>query len=277
MEKLNDYFQIRKFELNESFRLIKEDSSKHFNKVIGLWLMPLIIRGSGVAKDAYFFMRHVDDVIDGDLELEREPLDYVKEIGSDISEGFNNPNYPVESLAFRSLEILEKRKKREDNPKQFFLDGIDVAIRDFGRAKGREALVKVNDMENYYINSFAPHFNIMLTAIGSDLRGNDVGTFSYCQGFAYGVQDFNIDWQRGLINVPGEVLDLAGLTTDHPLREVKSNLIIKDWIISESARNRVDLASFLEKINDFSEERPAKFLFNSLSKRVTNILEGSIF
>jgi phytoene/squalene synthetase len=271
LERSIDYYQTRVLMIEESIRLIKTDPEKHTGKVLGLWMMPLLIRGTGIAKEAYFFMRHIDDVVDGDLLVEN-PLSYVEEIRKDVFNDNQNQRYPIEKLAFRSLKVLNQRKKNGDNPKQDFLDGIDVAIRDHKRAEKKEILT-ADELSSYYIKSFDPHFNIMLTAVGSNLRSRDVETFSYCQYFAYGVQDFETDWQRGLINIPKETLKLAGLTVENSSKEIRSNLIVKQWVDFESHRNRIDLSNFLEDINNLPNEKSAQLLFNSLSKRVIRILD----
>lgn len=275
LERSIDYYQTRVLMIEESIRLIKTDSGKHTGKVLGLWMMPLLIRGTEIAKEAYFFMRHIDDVVDRDLLVEN-PLSYVEEIRKDVFDDNQNQKYPIEKLAFRSLKVLNQRKKNDDNPKQDFLNGIDVAIRDYKRAENKEILT-ADELSNYYIESFDPHFNIMLTAVGSNLRSRDVETFSYCQYFAYGVQDFETDWQRGLINIPKETLKLSGLTVQNKPDEVKSNSIIKEWVDFESHKNRVDLGNFLEGINDLPSEKSAQLLLNSLSKRVIRILEEPSF
>jgi len=275
MEKLSDYFETRRVMVQESIRLVREDSEKHTGKVLGLWLMPLMIRGSAIGKDAYFFMRHVDDVADGDLKIEGDPLAYLQKLKNDISESAEDAIYPIEYLASRSLRVLEKRKKAGDDPKKDFLDGIDVAIRDFNRVKNREVL-EINDVRKYYADSFSPHFNIMLTAIRSNLRGRDVGIFSNCQGFAYGVQDFDIDWKRGLINIPKEVLSVSGFNAASKFDDVWNSRIVREWIRDESSKNRQDLDLFFGSISLLDDEKAANLLFKSLGRRVKNILETNM-
>jgi len=210
------------------------------------------------------------------LVIKEDPLQYVEKIRSDLVNGVENRYCLVESLAYKSIRGLEKRRKEGDSPKKDFITGIDSMVRDYLRMSNKEVLEE-RDLKEYATNSFSPYNNIFLTSIGSNLRANDVKIFSYCQYFAYGVQDFDIDWQRGLVNIPREVLNSARLTIENSSAEVRSNLIVKDWVVSEVKQNRVDLKDFLGEIAETPNEKSANFLLNSLSKRVFNILDCPIF
>ena len=261
--------------VRESLRLIKRDSEKHTKKVIGLWMMPLLIRGSGVGRDAYFFMRNIDDVIDGDLIIQQDPMSYVSDIRKDIVDGYQNPDYPVEQLAFRSIKILNQRKKENDNPKQEFLNGIDGMTADFRRVAVKGILTS-NDLEKYYVKSFGPHFNIMSMSIRSNLREKDIETFIICQGLAYTIQDLSTDWQRGLINIPKEVISQSSLTSSSNVSEVQSNSIVREWLREESKEKSEKLNSFLAKTSELKNEKSASLILNSLSRRINKIFESNI-
>jgi hypothetical protein len=275
MERFEEYYKARTVVVSESVRVARRSPKKYLKMVLGIWSMPLIIKGTTVMKDAYFFMRHVDDVLDGDLVLKEDPLDYVRDIRSDVAGECQSKN-PICILARRSVEILDKRKKNGDSPRQDFLDGIDGMIGDYRRMNEREVL-SGSDFRRAYIDSFGPHHNISMIMVGSDLRRKDIETFSYCQGLAYGLQDFDTDWERGLINIPKEVLKVSGLTVNHPISDIRSSPIVRDWVYSESEVSRANLADFLNDLNEMSNEKPAKLFLNSLSNRVVKILEKPIF
>lgn len=261
--------------VKESLRLIKGDSEKHTKKVIGLWLMPLLIRGSGVGRDAYFFMRNIDDIIDGDLVIKQDPLDYVSEIRKDIVANFQNPNYPVEKLAFRSIKSLNQRKKESDNPRQEFVNGIDGMMEDIKRRKTKQVLT-ADELERYYVKSFGPHFNIMSISIRSNLRDSDIKSFIHFQGLAYSIQDLSTDWQAGLINIPEEVLCQSGLKVSSSVFEVQSNPIVREWIASESCEKTKKLDTFLVQTSELKGEESANLILQSLSKRIKRIFESNI-
>lgn len=275
IEEISDYFKARQITIEESARLVKRDSEKYTKMVLGLWTVPLAIPGSGIVKDAYFFMRHIDDVMDGDLKVNDDSLHYVENIRRDILSENENKKYPIERLAFRSMKILDERKKDDDNPKKDFLDGIDGMIRDYKRVEEKKVLT-IDELKNNYIKAFGPHHNISLTAVGSKLRSDNIKTFSYCQGYTYGIQDWSTDWQRGAINIPKEVLNQAGLLVNSDITEVKSSQIIKEWIGDESSKSRVDLDIFFKNISGLEGEKSANLLFNWLGKRVVRILDSTM-
>jgi phytoene/squalene synthetase len=276
MERVGSYLQSRKIMIQESTRVISRDPEKYSKMILGVLAMPLVVRGAGPVREAYFFMRHIDDVLDGDFSnLNQNSLEYVENIRRGIAERNLKAN-PICLLAERPLQVLEKRKKEGDTPRQDFLDGIDGMIRDYIRMQTREPLSDEDYRQNY-IDSFSPHHNIALIGVRSNLRSKDMKIFSYCQGLAYGIQDFDTDWQRGLINIPAEVLSVSGITVSDSCSEVRSNSIVRDWVESETGRSRVDLNSFLDNLNSLPGEKQAKTFFNSLSRKVTRILEEPSF
>lgn len=276
MERVDGYIQSRRIMIQESARVISRGPEKYSKMILGIWMMPLLIRDTGVVRESYFFMRHIDDVLDGDFpNLNQNPLEYVENIRMGLIEK-NLEVSPICILAERSLQVLEKRKKEGDVPRQDFLDGIEGMMGDYKRMQVRE-LLKGEDYRQNYINSFGPHHNIALVGVRSNLRSKDIETFSYCQGLAYGLQDFDTDWQRGLINIPGEVLGIVGITVNDSHSEVRSNYIVRDWIESEVGQSRVDLNSFLKKLNNLPGEKQAKIFCNSLSRKVVRILENPTF
>jgi hypothetical protein len=275
IEEFSDYCKARQVTFEESARLVKRDSGKYTKMVLGLWTMPLVIPGSEDIKDPYFFMRHIDDVMDGDLKVNGDALTYVENIREDILNGSESKKYPIERLAFRSMKILNEKKREGDNPKKDFLDGIDGMIRDHKRGKEKGVLT-IDGLRENYVKAFGPHHNISLTAVGSKLRSDNIKTFSYCQGYSYGIRDWSGDWEKGLINIPGEVLNQASLWVNSDIVEVKSSQIIKEWIGDESSKSRIDLNNFFKDISGLEGEKSANLLFNSLGKRVVRILDSTM-
>lgn len=266
--------KIKSFQ--ESFDLIKRDPKKHLGKVLGLWMMPVMFRGGGIIRDSYFFMRHVDDVLDGDDMTIKNPNEYVEKIRMDLEEDKLDISIPIETLAFKSIERLERKKRMvTDNPRTFFLNGIDGMFIDFNRVRNRE-LVNNSSLKGSFIKSFGPHFDISLMAIESGLRSSDITTFLYAQGFAYSIQDLKIDWERGLFNVPLEVLNQAGLSGGANFSEVNTSSIIKEWIADESSKIRFDLDIFLKNIGSCEKEKSANLLIGGLSRRVISVLDSKL-
>lgn len=275
LERLTDYYQSQKIAINESTRLIDRSPEKYSKLVIGLWAMPLFIKGFGIVKDSYFVMRHIDDVIDGDLKIRGDTMDYVNGIRKTILNDSNGEKSPIEKLALNSLKSLSRRKKEGDNPKQDFLDGIDWMVFDYNRILNKEVF-KYNDLKENHIKSFSPYANILLTAIKSNLRADDIKTFLYCQALAYSIQDLSTDFGRGLINIPEEILSQSNLGVDADVSDIISSPIIKEWIGEESFVSRKELNVFLEEINLKKNEKTANFLLNLLSKRLKRVFDSNI-
>lgn len=275
LEKISDYCETRKIIREESTRLVERDSEKYKKMVAAICLAP-VIRGGGVIKDAYFFMRHVDDVLDGDLILKQDPLDYAQNIREDILKEKQNPKYPIEKLAFRALGKLEKIKKGDNDPKNKFLDGIDGMIDDHKRMADKVVL-EIPQLRESFIKTFGPHYDIALMAVRSDLVGSlGVNTFYNCQGFAYGIRDLEVDWPRGLINIPKEVLKVSNLEVSSDVSEVIGNRVVKEWIGDESNKNRADLTRFYGELAQNKDEKFANLIVRGLGKNVMGILEANM-
>ena len=59
----------------EALRLAKKDIPSHVTLVLGLYALSCKERELGqVARSSYFFMRRMDDILDGDLQINGEPL-----------------------------------------------------------------------------------------------------------------------------------------------------------------------------------------------------------
>ncbi len=259
---------------HESVDLIKRDPKKHLGKVLGLWMMPVMFPGGGIIRDSYFFMRHIDDVLDGDDLTVKNPDTYVGKIRQDLLDGVLDQSVSVEALAFKSIRKLEQKKTVDtDNPRRFFVKGIDGMFIDFNRMKNRQ-VVDANTLKEGFIDAFSPHFDISLMAVESKLRSGDIKTFLYAQGFAYSIQDLKIDWERGLFNIPEEVLNQSGLSNEATFSEVVTNSIVNEWINDQSSETRFDLDMFLKNIGSCEKERSANLLIRGLSKRVISVLDS---
>ena len=65
----------------EALRLVRKETPQHVSLVLGLYALSCKERELGkVARTSYFFMRHMDDALDGDMHLGTDPLPYALEV-----------------------------------------------------------------------------------------------------------------------------------------------------------------------------------------------------
>lgn len=253
---------------SEAARLLirRPDKLKH---TAGLYLMSFLDPEVGrVSRAAYFFTRYIDDLLDGERTLPKSQqiLPHIAAIRSQIETGKFTREPKIMELAEYSLGIIQRKASSRDNPRQDFLDLIDVMVFDYQRHQAREEM-STEQLQDYYKRTFFTLNNIILVELGSTLRAVDIPTFSLCQGRVYSVEHLQADWRTGIINIPKDVLETAALTSKSPYEMVKSSPIINAWARKELQESKEELLS-LRKMFRTSRER--------ITPRMYDVLIGSM-
>lgn len=194
---------VERLAATESARLLIHEPRKYAGLVAGLYLLSLKDCDVGnVTRASYLFVRHIDDLLDESKQSD-EKLPYVLTLRNEIVSNTFTKNPKISTLVQYSLDILERKARPEDNPRQDFVSVIDAMVFDYNRAGERRVLSK-QELENYYHDTFFPVVNIALIGLGSQFRAIDIPELSYGQGRVFTVRDLEEDWQRGVINIPKE-------------------------------------------------------------------------
>lgn len=251
----------------QALELIRRNPSK-LPTVIGLYLVSLKDNEIGsVGRQTYFFMRHIDDILDGELKLPNvDLLSHVGSLRSQVESGIYDEKSQIAQLAKSALNGLDKKKRIGDDPKQDFLNEIDAMVFDYDRSKKRKVLTS-EQLNNYYQQIFSPINNLMLIGLGSKLRAKDIPEMSSCQGRIYSIEHLQFDWNTGVINMPEEILNQTKLTSQSPYQEVIKSPFIKSWIKRELKECEPKLESLRTKFNDSSEK-----LTFSIYNRLINVM-----
>lgn len=248
----------------EAFHLLKRDPKKYRRRVAGFYLLSLKDREIGaIARASYFFIRHLDDVLDGDQVVSFAPLAYTQDLRAQVSMDSFTGSPSVGGLAEFAIDRLKRRGKPGDNPRRDFLDSIDSMVFDHQRAKGR-SLLSAAEVEAYYGRIFLPVINIMLIGVRSQLRASDIPELALSQGRVYSVRDLENDWRAGVINIPREVLGEAGLRPYYPVGDVTINPVVRNWNRKQLEKGKEELAILQTKLA----------LAEPLTRTVCNYLTG---
>src|SRR3989344_4041834 len=209
--------------------------------VLGLYLLSLYgLRQGLIMRASYLPIRFVDDLLDGDVPKEKgDPITYAQELSEHITTN-SLDRTPIERQLRYALDALESKARPSDNPRGDFVKVIGTIIFDRMRASERKTL-SANEIEQYYRNAFDPVINITLMALDSKFRSKDVPALSYGQGRVYSARDFKEDWERGIINVPGRAISLAGLSPTSAFESVSKNANITNWFHQSLASTKQDL------------------------------------
>ncbi|MDP3917694.1 MAG: hypothetical protein Q8Q30_00765 [Candidatus Woesebacteria bacterium] len=220
--------------------------------VVGLYALSLFDLENGrVMRASYLPVRFVDDLLDGDTKFKSNLLHYAEELKDNIIRNSLTKTGVERQLKY-AIDNLESRAKSGDNPRGDFVKSINSIIFDYHRAKERRVLT-LSEVEDYYKTAFDPVINITLMATDSSIRSKDIPALSYGQGRVYSIRDIITDWQRGIINVPKEVLDECKLSSSSSSVEVGNNPIFKRWTnisLQETKPDLINTQKFLKELNE---------------------------
>ncbi|MFH1833150.1 MAG: squalene/phytoene synthase family protein [Candidatus Levyibacteriota bacterium] len=240
----------------------RPDKLKH---TVGLYLISFLNpEVSRVGRATYFFIRYMDDLLDGNRRLSNgyQVLPHIEAMRSQVETGRFTKEPKIMELAEYSLGALQRKALASDNPRQDFLDVIDIMVFDYQRLQARQEL-SAEQLTDYYKKTFYPIHNIMLVGLGSTLRATDIPTFSLCQGRVYSVEHLQADWKVGIINIPEEVLRTAGLSAQSPYETVRQSSVVNAWARNELRESRTELL-MLRKMFQASPERITPRIYGGL-------------
>lgn len=237
----------------EAIALLRRDHSKYARNVVGMYLLSTKGRELGSTfRSGYYFVRHIDDVLDGDRQVSCDPLGYVQDLRSQVETGHFNNGLGIATLAKHAVDNLERQKKPGDNPRLEFLRAIDGIIFDYERSKERRVLT-AEQLEDYYFRAFDPVVNLTLMILNSSLRSRNIPAMSYGQGRVFSVRDLGDDWVRGTINIPEDILKESALSTSSTVDEVENSTRVREWFHSVLATTKPDLIKLQEQLKTLQE------------------------
>ena len=185
----------------EALVLLKRNPKKYAPNVSGLYLLSLKDYGRGkAARAGYFFFRNIDDVLDGDREVDEDPVGYALRYREHIAEGTCDRSDPISELGYESYRMFAERSRPGDDVRQDYLDEIDAMLLERELMQTRRVL-STEELREYHKKLFAPVMNLTFIGLGSQLRSADVPEFWECLGITYSVRDMESDWKLSLIHI----------------------------------------------------------------------------
>lgn len=236
----------------EAWRFVKKDRTK-LKLTLGLYALSGKDRELGkVARASYFFIRHLDDLLDGEMTSTSDPLAYAENLKDQIARSDYDDSMPLARLAKFAIPVLEKRGTPQDNPNGDFLRVIDALVFDYHRRMERGVLT-ADELGNYYHEVLDPGLNLMLIGFESSIRANDLPDFSPNLGRLYSLRDLDKDWTLGFVNIPRNILQNAGVTQFSDFSEVNTNPTIEQWKINEFIEASENLNLVQQQVSVYDE------------------------
>jgi phytoene/squalene synthetase len=146
--------------------------------------------------------QHIDDVLDGDRQVDLPPLDYLDDLMRQIETDDYDLRASIPALACFTF-------RQADSPLRAELLALFRALRfDRERFEARRLLSR-SQLEELHRNTFTHSMNASLMMVNSALRASDAPEMVGALSWVSPMRDLREDLARGLVNVPLEVLDGA--------------------------------------------------------------------
>jgi hypothetical protein len=243
----------------EALRLVGRDRGK-FKLVLGLYALSFKEGEVGKAtRAAYFFARHLDDVLDGDRNVTVDPIDYARSLQKQVAVNKFDNTLKIGRLAQFALPIIEKVAQPADDPRGEMIRLIDALVFDYERRQQRRPLSE-HQLRTYYQDVLDPGLNILLTGLGSKIRMCDVSEYSPNLGRLYSVRDLEDDWRSGIINVPSETLVDAKVSGWDSYDGMRGSVVVDEWVNREVHEAVTGLQETQQTISGHAERWPRKIL-----------------
>jgi hypothetical protein len=152
--------------------------------------------------------QHIDDVLDGDRLVDMPALAYVDKLLGEIDSGQYDLASPISVLACYVFSEADARFNVGTDIRAGLLGLIKTLRFDRLRLDGQMQLAEAVLREHHH-QTFTYSMDVSLMMVDSTLRAADVPEMVSALAWVSPMRDLPDDLQRGLINVPLEVLEQA--------------------------------------------------------------------
>ena len=208
----------------------------------------------------YALAQHIDDLLDGDCPCEREPLEVVDEVIRQFEqEEFDDSE--LGNLARSVAQELKRLRTSTDDPLTELITLFRVMR--FDRQRVRDGLVLAQDrLARQHWETFYHSVNLLLVVARADLRADDAVDLIKAFGWCSTMRDLREDIDRGLINLPRDVVEHARAqgSPDLTYDSLTAMPAVKEWIRAEHAAGRVYLDQFARRLAALRGRKGARIL-----------------
>ncbi|HXD09219.1 MAG TPA: hypothetical protein VN653_04085 [Anaerolineales bacterium] len=242
MSKLPDPAWIEKICLREFLYFIHRHR-RYFITFIAIYLYSLFAwRRTRLLRASHCLAQHIDDILDGDREVDIPPLAYVDELLYQVETGNYSLNSPISALACYVFNEAELQSTVDKNIRAELLSLFKTLRVDRQRFEACQPLPK-EQLDKQHHRTFIHAINISLMITGSRLRASDVPEMVGALSWVSPMRDLREDLQRGLINIPLEVVAQAQNEGASSLNydDLITTRTLRDWIRQEFQRGQASL------------------------------------
>jgi phytoene/squalene synthetase len=213
---------------------------------------------------AYCLAQHVDDVLDGDrpaTPADVEPEAYVRALlvvldGGPLSRPAEEAGTAELLAAYLATALEPATTGMKDELSELFA----VLIEDRRRMDERRTMTSPA-LAEHHRRTFHLALDLAFQLSGSRLRAVDTPELIEALAWSSPVRDLDEDLEKGLINVPAEVIAEAGWTgREENLEPILDTPAVVDWLRREHRRGAASILALGERLPSIDDRRGRKIL-----------------
>ncbi len=262
---LSEALQIEKVCFKEFLLLVKRDI-RYFYFVLCLYLRSVnTYKDVRLLRATYCLARYIDDIIDGDRKCCSDPEKLINNLRLQIyTENFCSDNH-IAILAEFILRELDREYESKEVVKKALLNMIDLIVFDYRRTH-EKIISSEEELDRRLFKVLFSAVDISLIIMRAKIRAEDISDLIYAQVHIYTVRDIEKDFNRGLINIPYNLLMEAGYNNgEFSFNDLIKSHSYREWIKCKFERGESYLQSASEKIKPIDDPR-AKMVLNPILK-----------
>lgn len=178
--------------------------------------------------------QHIDDVLDDDRIVDFAPLDYIDDLMRQVELHDYHLKTPISILACYVFTEADARYKGDNDLRGELLELFKTLRKDRERFEAKRPLLRA-EVDNQHRRTFVHSISASLMMVDSKIRAADTPEMVGALSWASPMRDLQDDLQRGLINIPLEVIEQAESEGLHTLiyDELIATSAVKTWIKQE--------------------------------------------
>ncbi len=225
-------FDSKEFRDDMYIRMLQRDRKKYYSFLLALKTFRFAsmssVRGSFL-ENYYFLMRYVDDVVDGDIPLQKE-FSTAEEFVSRKIDFLHCMKEPDDNVDFMILYSAELGKKFDEDFSQETEDILNSLLFDAKRRNRREISSAKDLNDHFHLLDIRGTIKASLKVFGEDPEKYEIlKPLGLATRIMYNLRDYEEDVNKGLINIPLEDIGRLGINCFESCLSPG----VKEWFIEQ--------------------------------------------
>lgn len=260
-----EFFCLRQF-----FRIVRRNR--------GYLGIPVMLYGGAlvaprralVGRILYCVSRYLDDVLDGDLKIQRAPEAESTRVIEVLRKGELVESTTLDKATLFLRRALLRCARPTDRPIDRMVDLVEAMRFDYDRAK-TGALHEQGVLRDYFDKTYGSALDLALIANEANDRVENWRELGAAQQRLQTLRDLKTDLARGLVNVPKSVvMEATGAEVPPRPEDLLNAPAYREWYRQEKAQ-AVELTKVLEEKVAAARDRRALFIVKPLAKGMTTL------